>query len=254
MKRVKIILLGLILVFTSATCFVACDPEDEPVRNHPGSTDTNTTVTDTTDSGEDTIVVVEPVVTSDICLECGENIIENTGFWVNNTNSQTLGEPINDTLDIVCRLYRYENYYLLNIIDFCGVAGKMNSAIMGMICNQNNLKQELDYIWNNYPSNGTADAFSVLFRGWEYKLVRVKGIFSFVVTNISDYTGPEGFYELDHMSKSHSLDIAYFGIKVLNIEHTEEPFYLKQGNTDLEWYYDQALDIYFNTPHDIHRK
>ena len=40
MKRVKIILQGLILVFASATCLVACDPEDEPVRNQPGSTET----------------------------------------------------------------------------------------------------------------------------------------------------------------------------------------------------------------------
>ncbi|MCQ2327337.1 MAG: hypothetical protein MJZ71_07200 [Bacteroidales bacterium] len=39
MKRVKIFLLGLILVFASATCFVACDPEENE-GNNAGETET----------------------------------------------------------------------------------------------------------------------------------------------------------------------------------------------------------------------
>ncbi|MCQ2326395.1 MAG: hypothetical protein MJZ71_02415 [Bacteroidales bacterium] len=224
-----------VLLTILVLCFVACDPDDEIRRNT--NTETNTTVTDTTDSGEDTIVVVEPVVTSDICLECGENFVENYGYWFSNYSSTTIGRPINDTLDIVCLLYRVGNYYLLNGSYLCASASKLNDLVFGMICNQNQKKTDLDYIWNNYPSTGRS-------HGWEYKTVRLKGIWSFIITNKSDYEGPIGEIEVSKSSKHYYNIYTYYGVKILDIEYTEEDFRWKQGDINLEWYDDQVLGYY----------
>ena len=108
MKNIKKLLLSLVLVSLSATCFISCDEDED--RERP-STDTGTTTdTDTTATGgEDTVIVDPGVHTADICIECGENFIENNGCsW------KSSGDIINDTIEGHFRLYKVGNYYILN--------------------------------------------------------------------------------------------------------------------------------------------
>ena len=241
MKTIKQILLGLIFVSLSAMCFISCDEDED--RERP-STDTGTTTdTDTTATGgEDTVIVDPGVHTADICIECGENYVQNSGMMVEADNA--IGEIINDTLDVVCQLYRFGNYYLLNFLLHASGVGKTGVYIVGMICNQNSIKDKLDYIWNNYSSDGR-DHWGTALKP-TIKRVRVKGIWSFHITNKSDYEGPwmidpSEDYDPYCYDKTYSRVFYYIGVKILDIEKTDEEFEWMQNGINLEWYYDQAI-------------
>ena len=107
---------------------------------------------------------------------------------------------------------------------------KIHARIGAMICNQNSIKESLDDIWNTYEKDGVENWG--VSESKEYRIVKLKGIFSFYVTNNSDYEGPLGYTYYSDQNVFY-----YIGVKVLDIEKTDGEFYW--GN--VAWYYNQGV-------------
>ena len=212
MKTIKQILLGLVLVSLSATFFISCDEDED--RERP-STDTGTT-TDT-----DTTADVEPVTTADICIECGENL-----FWYNSYMEKT-DEIMNDTINFVSKLYRFGDYYRLNVDLFSEWHDVR--AISFLICNQNNIKAKLDSIWNNFSKDGVWD---VAPYHYDYRLVKANFVIAYKVIND---TGLENHLLLE---SDKSIRFWNYGVYILNIEKTTEEFSWTQNGFNLDNFFE----------------
>ncbi|MBQ0017409.1 MAG: hypothetical protein KBT30_02110, partial [Clostridiales bacterium] len=196
-----------VLLVVLVLCFVACDPDEETTRNT--NTETNTTV------------VVDPVTTQDICLECGENL-----FWYD-TNRENTGEIINDTIDFVSKLYRFGDYYRLNIDAF---TEWHNVRVFSfLICNQNKIKEKLDLIWNSFSKDGV---WNIGQYNYDYRLVKSKFVIAYKVIN---ETGLENHFITDN---EHNVRFWNYGIYMLEIEKTDEEFSWIQNGFNLDSFFE----------------